>query len=196
MAGGSPESVSSSNANERFGEYLVGKRVLGNADLDLALSMLPHYNGKLGDTLVALGLLRPLDVFRLLSEQVRDRVLDVFAWTEGTFAFYRGVTNRQDNFPLGLDTFEILGASVVNLTYEQLVQRFDPMLDYRPVATRRGRLEPEAFRIGPTPREVLNLLDGERTLRDWMTQFVAREELLTFLRSLYLLVETDLAELD
>ncbi len=196
LVGGAPESVSSSNANERFGEYLVGKRVLGNADLDLALSMLPHYNGKLGDTLVALGLLRPLDVFRLLSEQVRDRVIDVFAWTEGTFAFYRGVTNRQENFPLGLDTFEILGASVVNLAYEQLVQRFDPMLDYRPVATRRGRLEPEAFRIGPTPREVLSLLDGERTLRDWMTQFVDREELLTFLRSLYLLVETDLAELD
>jgi serine/threonine protein kinase len=196
LVGGSPESVSSSNANERFGEYLVGKRVLGQADLELALSMLPHYNGKLGDTLVALGLLRPLDVFRLLSEQVRDRVIDVFAWTEGTFAYYRGVTNRQDNFPLGLDTFEILGGSVVNLAYELLTQRFDPMLDYRPVATRRGRVEPEAFRIGPTPREVLNLLDGGRTLRDWMNQFGDRDELLTFLRSLYLLVETDLAELD
>jgi len=196
LVGGSPESVSSSNANERFGEYLVGKRVLGQADLELALSMLPHYNGKLGDTLVALGLLRPLDVFRLLSEQVRDRVIDVFAWTEGTFAYYRGVTNRQENFPLGLDTFEILGASVVNLPYELLTQRFDPLLDYRPLSTRRGRVEPEAFRIGPTPREVLNLLDGERTLREWMNQFGDREELLTFLRSLYLLVETDLAELD
>jgi len=196
LVGGAPESVSSSNANERFGEYLVAKHVLGNADLELALSMLPHYNGKLGDTLVALGLLRPLDVFRLLSEQVRDRVIDVFVWTEGTFAYYRGVTNRQENFPLGLDTFEILGASVINLSYEQLTQRFDPLLDYRPVATRRGRVEPEAFRIGPTPREVLNLLDGERSLRDWMNQFGDREELLTFLRSLYLLVETDLAELD
>ena len=196
LVGGSPESVSSSNGNERFGEYLDGKRVLGQADLDLALSMLPHYNGKLGDTLVALGLLRPLDVFRLLSEQVRDRVIDVFAWTEGTFAYYRGVTNRQENFPLGLDTFEILGGSVVNLPHELLTHRFDPLLDYRPVATRRGRVEPESFRIGPTPREVLNLLDGDRTLRDWMNQFGDREELLTFLRSLYLLVETDLAELD
>jgi serine/threonine-protein kinase len=196
LVGGSPESVSSSNANERFGEYLVGKQVLGLSDLELALSMLPHYNGKLGDTLVALGLLRPLDVFRLLSEQVRDRVIDVFAWSDGTFAYYRGITNRQENFPLGLDTFEILGASVVNLDYDHLVHRFDALLDYRPIATGRGRLEPEAFRIGPTPREVLNLLDGERTLRDWMNQFADREELLTFLRSLYLLVETDLAELD
>jgi len=196
LVGGAPESVSSSNGNERFGEYLLGKQVLGPADLELALSMLPHYNGKLGDTLVALGLLRPLDVFRLLSEQVRDRVIDVFAWAEGMFAYYRGVTNRQENFPLGLDTFEILGASVVNIPYDLLAQRFDPMVDYRPIATGRGRVEPEAFRIGPTPREVLNLLDGERTLREWMSTFTDREERLTFLRSLYLLVETDLAQLD
>jgi serine/threonine-protein kinase len=196
LVGGAPESVSSSNPSERFGEYLVGRGVLGAADLDLALGMLPHYNGKLGDTLVALGLLRPLDVFRLLSQQVRDRVIDVFAWAEGTFAFYRGITNRQENFPLGLDTFEILGAGVVSLPRELLEQRFAPMLDYRPIATGRARLQPEAFRIGPTPREVLQMLGGDRTLRDWMSHYADPDELLTFLRSLYLLVETDLAELD
>src|SRR5262249_57593227 len=125
---------SSSNANERFGEYLLGKDVLGPADLELALSMLPHYNGKLGDTLVALGLLRPLDVFRLLSEQVRDRVIDVFGWTEGTFAFYRGIINTHDSFPLGLDTFEILGAGVGYLPRELLEQRVARLLYSRPIA--------------------------------------------------------------
>jgi hypothetical protein len=135
-------------------------------------------------------------VFRLLSQQVRDRVIDVFAWTEGTFAFYRGVTNRQENFPLGLDTFEILGAGVVNLPAALLEQRFTPLYDYRPTATRRGRLQPEAFRIGPTPREVLEMLDGARTLREWVEQYADPDERVTFLRSLYLLVETDLAELD
>jgi serine/threonine-protein kinase len=193
---GAPESVSSSLPSERFGEYLVAKEVLGRGDLELALGMLPHYNGKLGDTLVALGLLRPLDVFRLLSQQVRDRVIDVFGWTEGTFAFFRGVTNPTEGFPLGLDTFEILGAGVVTLPGELLEQRFEPMVDYRPVATGSRRVQPEAFRIGPTPREVLALLDGERTLRAWTDQFSEPEERLTFLRSLYLLVETDLAQLD
>jgi hypothetical protein len=193
---GAPESVSSSLPSERFGEYLVAKDVLGRGDLELALGMLPHYNGKLGDTLVALGLLRPLDVFRLLSQQVRDRVIDVFGWTEGTFAFFRGATNPTEGFPLGLDTFEILGAGVVTLPGELLEQRFSPLVDYRPVATSNRRVQPEAFCIGPTPREVLELLDGERTLRAWMDQFSEPEERLTFLRSLYLLVETDLAQLD
>ncbi|HVU50511.1 MAG TPA: DUF4388 domain-containing protein, partial [Polyangia bacterium] len=196
LVGGAPESVSSSLPSERFGEYLVAKEVLGRGDLELALGMLPHYNGKLGDTLVALGLLRPLDVFRLLSQQVRDRVIDVFGWTEGTFAFFRGTTNPAEGFPLGLDTFEILGAGVVTLPGELLEQRFEPLADYRPVATKHWRVQPEAFRIGPTPRDVLELLDGERTLRAWMDQFSEAEERLTFLRSLYLLLETDLVQLD
>ena len=196
LVGGAPESVNSSDPGERFGEYLVGRGILGPPDLELALSMLPHYNGKLGDTLVALGMLRPLDVFRLLSEQVRDRVIDVFAWTEGTFAFYRGVANRQESFPLGLDTFEILGAGVVSMPAALLEGRFEPIGDLRPVATGRARVEPEAFKIGPTPRAVLEMLDGERTVRGLLDEFGDPEERLTFLRSLYLLVETDLAELD
>jgi serine/threonine-protein kinase len=193
---GAPESVNSSLPTERFGEYLVAKEVLGRSDLDLALSMLPRYNGKLGDTLVALGLLRPLDVFRLLSQQVRDRVIEVFCWTEGTFAFFRGATNPNDSFPLGLDTFEILGAGVVELPTELLDQKFAPLVDYTPVATNHVRVQPEAFRIGPTPREVLEMLDGGRTLRAWLDTFPEPEERLTFMRSLYLLVETDLAQLD
>jgi eukaryotic-like serine/threonine-protein kinase len=196
LVGGAPASVSSSGGGERFGEYLVGRGVLGPADLELALSMLPHYNGKLGDTFVALGMLRPLDVFRLLSEQVRDRVIEVFAWTEGTFAFYRGVTNRQESFPLGLDTFEILGAGVVSMPAALLERRFEPVGELRPVGSGRGRVSPEAFKIGPTPREVLEMLDGERTVNAWRNQFGDPDERLTFLRALYLLVETDLAELD
>ena len=125
-----------------------------------------------------------------------DRVIEVFAWTEGAFAFYRGITNRRESFPLGLDTFEILGAGVVSMPAALLERRFDPLGDLRPVSSGRGRVVPEAFKIGPTPREVLEMLDGERTVRAWLAQFGDPDERLTFLRALYLLVETDLAELD
>ncbi|HXJ19669.1 MAG TPA: protein kinase [Polyangia bacterium] len=196
VVAGAPESVASGDGGERFGEYLLARDILTPQDLDLALGMLPHYDGKLGDTLVALGMLRPLDVFRLLSEQVRDRVIDVFAWTEGTFAFYRGVTNRQESFPLGLDTFEIMGAGVVSLPPDLLEARFAPLGDLRPTATAPRRFDPDAFEIGPTPGAVLAMLDGERTLSGWRATFSDPEERLTFLRTLYLLLETDLAQLD
>jgi len=196
LATGAPESVASNLPGDRFGEYLVGKGVLAAADLERALGALPEYAGKLGDTLVGLGLLKPLDVFRLLSQQVRERVIDVFTWTEGTFAFFRGVSNAQESFPLGLDTFEMLGAGVLNLPYELLERRFAGVLDCHVAKSERPRVPPEAFRLGPTPGEVLAMLDGRRTLRAWMSHFLAPEELLTFLRALYLLTETGLAEFD
>jgi serine/threonine-protein kinase len=196
LVGGAPESMNSSVAGERFGEYLVARGVLRVAELEMALGMLPHFSGRLGDTLVGLGLLRPLDVFRLLSQQVRDRVIDLFGWSTGSFAFFRGAQNDQGSFPLDLDGFEILGAGVLTLPYPELERRFETLLDCRPTPTERRRIDPDAFRLGPTPRDVLAMLDGERTIRAWMAYFTAPDELVTFLRALHLLVETDLAELD
>ncbi len=193
---GAPESVNSSLQSERFGEYLVSRGFLTPQNLDVALQNVPRFSGKLGDALVGLGLMRPLDVFRLLSQQVRERVMEIFSWVQGYFSFYRGVRNPQEAFPLGLDTFEILGAGLLTLPYEFLERKFTPFLEYRPRANPFGRIQPEAFRLGPTPREVLNFLDGSRTLRDWMSHFTQTEELLTFLRTLYLLVETDLAQFE
>jgi len=193
---GAPESVSSSVPSERFGAYLVTRGVLRPAELEMALGMLPHFSGKLGDTLVGLGLMRPLDVFRQLSQQVRDKVIDVFRWSRGSFAFFRGVRNAQDSFPLGLDAFEILGAGALTVPYPDLEERFNRLLDSRPKRSDRRRFDPDAFRLGPTPREVLALLEGDRTLRSWVAQFTAPEERMIFLRSLYLLVESDLAEME
>jgi len=190
---GAPESINSSLKNERFGEYLVSRGFLTAQNLDMAMSQLPRFSGKVGDTLVGLGFMRPLDVFRLLSQQVRERVMDIFGWVQGYYSFYRNVRNPQEAFPLGLDTFEILGAGLLTLPYDFLERRFVRFLDYRPRANPYGRVSPESFRLGPTPREVLKFLDGSRTLREWIARFNNPEELLTFLRTLYLLVETDLA---
>lgn len=196
LVAGAPESVNSSVPSERFGAYLVSRGVLRAGELEMALGMLPHFSGKLGDTLVGLGLMRPLDVFRQLSQQVRDRVIDLFRWSRGTFAFFRGVTNSKDSFPLGLDGFEILGAGVLTVPADDLERWFSSFLDSRPRRSDRRRIDPDAFHLGPTPREVLALLDGERTLRSWSARFTSSDERATFLRSLYLLTETDLAELD
>jgi eukaryotic-like serine/threonine-protein kinase len=196
LASGSPESVSSTVAGERFGAYLVSRGILRAAELDTAIEMLSHFSGKLGDTLVGLGLMRPLEVFRQLSQQVRDRVIDLFRWSRGTFAFFRGVSNPQDSFPLGLDGFEILGAGVMAIPVADLKKRFAALGDRRPRGSPHQRVDPDAFRLGPTPREVLTLLKGQRTLNSWLTQLKTPDEIGTFLRSLHLLLETDLAELD
>jgi eukaryotic-like serine/threonine-protein kinase len=193
---GAPESVNSNLGGDRFGEYLVTRGFLRSADLERALTEMPRFGNKFGESLVGLGFMRPLDVFRLLSQHVRERVMELFTWTEGAFAYFRGLRNPTEAFPLGLSSFEILGAGVVALSYDFLAPHFEPLLDFHPRAMPNPRVSPEAFRLGPTPREVLGLLDGNSTLRDWSQRFASPEELLTFYRTLYLLVECSMAQFE
>jgi eukaryotic-like serine/threonine-protein kinase len=95
--------VASSNASELLGEYLVRRGKLAREELDMALAVLPRYGGRMGDTLISLGLVDAVDVFRAIREQGRDRVSDLFLWKRGKVAFYRGAQEKHVEFPLDLD---------------------------------------------------------------------------------------------
>jgi serine/threonine-protein kinase len=105
---GVPAFVTSNLAGELLGEYLVKKRVINRSELDMALAVMPRFEGKLGDTLVALGLVEPLELFQHIGEQVREKLLDLFTWPSGTATFYEGVDPPSSGFPLKLDAWEIL----------------------------------------------------------------------------------------
>ena len=95
--------VASSNASELLGEYLVRRGKLTREELDMALAVLPRNQGRMGDTLISLGLVSPVDVFQAIRDQGRDRVADVFMWKSGSAHFYRNQIAQHVEFPLDLD---------------------------------------------------------------------------------------------
>jgi serine/threonine-protein kinase len=196
LVDGAPEFVSSNVPAERFGEYLVARGVISAGELSMALAILPRFQGKLGDTLVGLSLLRPLEVFRHLTRQVRDKIIDVFQWPAGRYRYYRGRMNKRESFPLGLDAFEILGAGVAGLPLDAVRARLDRHAQRRVRRVERARPTPEHFRVGAGPRELWQRLDGKRTVGEWMRRYEQPEQLLTLCRTLFLLIESDLAALD
>jgi hypothetical protein len=196
LSGGAPEYVTSNLARELLGEYLVAQGVITSGELSMALAMMPRFGGKLGDTLVGLSLMRPLDVFRHLTRQVREKLVDVFTWARGHWKYWRGRTNQREAFPLGIDPFEIVGAGVVAIPEDLLNARYRPQGETTPCARPGLLVDPDAFRVGPMPRELLARLDGGRTLGQWMRLYGSEQELTAFLRTLYLLLETDLASLE
>jgi serine/threonine-protein kinase len=196
LSGGAPEYVTSNLARELLGEYLVAQGVITSGELSMALAMMPRFSGKLGDTLVGLSLMRPLDVFRHLTRQVRDKLVDVFTWARGQWKYWRGRTNQREAFPLGIDPFEIVGAGVVAIPEELLHVRYRSLGERTPHARPGLLVDPDAFRVGPMPRELLARLDGTRTLAQWTRLYGSQEELAAFLRTLYLLIESELASLD
>jgi serine/threonine-protein kinase len=193
FANGAPEYVSSNLTRELLGEYLVAQKVISTAEQAMALAMMPHFGGKIGDTLVGLGLLKPLDVFRHLSRQVRDKIVDVCTWPRGTFQWYPGKRNTREAFPLGLDAFEVLGAGATALPEEMMEAWALPYYERHPVAAKNARVVPEAFRLGNYPRDIYNRLDGRIPLRQHLARFTNADDRVAFLRTVYLFVQSDLS---
>jgi len=95
--------VASTERDELLGEYLVRRGALTRKELEDALVRLSEEGARLGDTLVSMGLVSAVDVFRAIRDQGRDRVAALCAWTRGTATFYRGTAPNRVEFPLDLD---------------------------------------------------------------------------------------------
>ena len=189
---GQPEYVSSNVASELFGNYLVTKGVLSDGELAMALAMMPHYGGKLGDTLVGLGLLKPLEVFRHLTRQVRTKIIDVCTWNKGAFAWYAGLENPREAFPLDFNAFEILGAGAMAQADEVTEAWVGKHSSIKLRASRTRRVGPERFEVKGLV-ELFETLDGKRSVTEIVEAQPTPEERMRFGRMLCLLSECDLA---
>jgi serine/threonine protein kinase len=141
LENGVPEFVSSNVAGELLGEFLVARSVISRGELDMALAVMPRFEGRLGDTLTALGLVEPVHLFRQIASQVEEKLLDLFSWTSGRATFYRGLARPPSGFPLGLDAWRIL--------VDGVARRIAAGIDREGIAGRLGDLVETAR---PAPR--------------------------------------------
>jgi eukaryotic-like serine/threonine-protein kinase len=191
---GDPEFVSSNVAGELFGSYLVSQKVLTSGELDMALAMMPRYGGKLGDTLVGLGLMKPLDVFRHLSRQVRDKLIDVCTWGKGSYAWYEAYENPRESFPLDIDSFQVLGAGAMAFPEEAILAWAETVAHLAPRSEKNPYVNAEQFRVAHWARSVFDALDGRHTVWELAGRYTQDADRLSFLRALRLLIECELAE--
>ena len=161
LESGVPEFVSSNLASELLGEFLVARAVISRGELDMALAVMPRFDGRLGDTLTALGLVEPVTLFRQIASQVEEKLLDLFLWTSGRATFYRGLARPPSGFPLGLDAWRIL--------LDGVARRVAAGIDRERVAGRMAELvettrpAPRGLASAPLPPGMRRALD--RALR-------------------------------
>jgi serine/threonine-protein kinase len=158
---GQLQHVASSNSAELLGEYLVRRGEISRDELDVALAVLPRYDGRIGDTLIALGLVTGFNVFRAIREQGRDRVADLFRWGEGTLTYYQGERRPRVEFPLRLEVTQLMLAGLETVSPQD-----------SPIATYRARLDRELAPAGKPIDDlparldvVLGLVPTQRPLR-------------------------------
>jgi serine/threonine protein kinase len=160
---GRPEFVASTDKSELLGEYLVATGRCLRMEIEMALALLPKYRGRLGDALVGLGVLRPVELFRAISEQVRDRLLEAFRWRRGEWAFVRGAKSHEETFPIGIDPHEVLRDAAAEAHLEEIESVLDPLRE----RLLERAVDPtllSAFRVPPEWDAVLSEVSGNVTL--------------------------------
>jgi eukaryotic-like serine/threonine-protein kinase len=109
---GVPEFVASTDKKELLGEHLIARGQVLRMEVEMALAMLPRFGGRIGDALVGLGVLRPIELFRAIHDQTQDRYVSIFKWTAGEMGFVDGARSQEETFPLGVDPFDLIGRGV------------------------------------------------------------------------------------
>ncbi len=137
LQGGNLLHVASGEPTDLLGQNLVRRGVLSSEELDMALAVLPRFHGRLGDTLIALGLVDAVLLFQAISEQGKGRFLRVFSWTEGQAQFFRGAQPTRVDFPLAIDL-----ASLLLEGMEIAYPNDTPIIQSRSVLGHRLRLLP------------------------------------------------------
>ncbi len=187
---GDPEYASSNVAGELLGEYLVKNKVVSQGELAMALAMMPHFSGKLGDTLVGLGLVKPLDIFRHLTTQVCSKIVDVCTWSKGSYQWFDNRTNDQEVFPLDLSAFTVLGLGALALPQEAVNTWFAGVSQQTPNISLADVASTSRFGLGEVLNKVLEDIDGTQTIASIVGN-ITKEQGLDTARLLRLLVCTD-----
>ena len=134
---------------DRFGEFLVRRRVITRDQLDRALAVLDHFGGRLGQALVSLDLIQPVDAVRLLAAQVAAKLVTACTWRTGAYEFRDGERNPWPALTLELRTFPIIGRSLDSIPVDRLVRWASRGLARPAVldieAARAFELEPRVF---------------------------------------------------
>jgi serine/threonine-protein kinase len=193
---GHPQFVSSNVTSERLGDYLVQQEAITPQQLARAVSAMADFQNRLADTLVGLGLLRPLEAFRLLARQVAGKLTDVATWQKGRWRWYPG-RQPPNARPLHLDAMKIIGAGATQLDLvvveDWVTANTDSIVTQAPGVTDRDL---ERFGLGEAPVRVHALFDGRVTLGDLVQRVRSPEARGNFVRVLYLLVQCELANLN
>ena len=184
--------VTSNLEHELFGEHLVARGVIQRTEHARALDFAAARGLRFTEALLTLELLPVHQLFRHLAEQVQERILELFTWTAGRFAFYRNVEPPSAATPLGLRTYPLVHEGVRSFIPLTVIRHRLEAERHKPLR-RSGRLLPDALQLSGREQRGVRSIEGDPTVT--LEELIRREhDEEHTLRLVYLLLELDLLE--
>ncbi|MFZ5906321.1 MAG: DUF4388 domain-containing protein [Nitrospirota bacterium] len=92
----------------RLGKVLVKKEIIREEDLQGLLDEQRSTNIKLGNLLVRKGLVSKEQLEEILTGQIKETIIQVFGWKDGTYEFTPQAVPADKDIPISIDTQHLL----------------------------------------------------------------------------------------
>jgi serine/threonine-protein kinase len=163
---GVPAVTSSTDEKELLGSLLVSRGLALPMEIEMGLALAPRYGGRLGDALVGLGVLRPVELVRAVVDQMRRRFVELVGWKHGYLSFTHGALSRdEDTMPEAFNAVELIARGIVEgYTYDELASVLAPLEDALIVPVPRSAVSVASLKLAPRETAVLECITGQQTL--------------------------------
>jgi hypothetical protein len=163
---------------EYFGQYLLVRGLLTEAQLIQALTYCQKRGGLLGKVLVALDLVRADEMAAALRDHVEDLVCELFLWKTGIFYFTTESVADDQRLPAPLSAAAVALEGSRRADEHQRIRR---LFVHDNVVLVRGKSRAKA--PSALAERILESVDGERTLAELYSE--VRGSWYRFLESSY-----------
>ncbi len=189
---GEPSFAVSNVESEFFGEYLVARGALTREQHGMVLDFAAKQGLRFMEAALTKQVLSPNDIYRYLADQIRDRILELFSWTGGNYAFYRDVRAPEPGMPLNLRTHTLIHEGVQDRVPLVVIRRaLEGVMRHRLVRTDGSSL-PSDLQLSGRQQRILRTIDEDHPTPDQLIKKEKDEE--AILRLIYMLDQIERIE--
>lgn len=162
---GVPIFAESNLASETLGVQLMDAGRITRGDHTRVSRYVQTKQCREGTALLELGLLEPKALFVALKEQVRQRMVDCFGWTQGRFSVEPSVSPPEKAQPFRADIYALIQEGIeTHWNTERLLADLAPHMETCVVRSRRLSRIQDRLRWDDSVQAFIDALDGTRTL--------------------------------
>lgn len=188
---GFPEYIETNIRNELFGEMLVNRGIITRVSLAKTLKEQERSKKKIGDILIERDYIKPGDLIKLLTEQMRTRYFELYNWEEGRYEFFAHTTSKDVYTSIGMGAFALISEAVrKQMKYEIIIKTLKPLMHQKIVFVKGGAIKLENFRLSQEELKIAYSMENHSIASIYRRYRLTPDELID--RLVYLLYQTDM----
>ena len=155
--------VSSNQANESLGRWMVQNKLITVSQFNKSLEKMLHGNKMQGQVLLEEGIISPHELFEAMRNHLIDKIISVFGWEAGEYHFQSGKTKLQQDMVMEIDTPEIIYQGVKRFyPLSRLEGFFNDYKNQKPIRAKNTLVDQGKLVLRPAEAKFFRLIDNKK----------------------------------